>query len=130
MILGVKTLKSPFVKKFYLNSSVKIRKGLKAENLHLGAKLKFFELKESMILVYNYKLLGGDILKYLAFFISALIIVFKGLTLWLLLPLIIYNFELSAVFLGYWLMFKGLRKVGYKDKIKILSKKDIIDEVV
>jgi len=130
MILGVKTLKSPYVKKFYLKASLKIRGGLKAENLHLGAKLKYFELKESMILVYNYKLLGGEVLKYLAFFIATLLIVFKGFTAWLLVPLIIYNFELSAVFLGYWLMFKGLRKIGYKDKIKLLSKKDIIDEVV
>jgi hypothetical protein len=106
------------------------KKRIKGPKVHKGLytafKLEAYQDSQKLLICFGYALVGAQILNYIAFFLAIPLILFLGLSWWLMLPAILFSIPLILKLLGYWMLNMGLRKAGYKSRVKLLSNEEFI----
>ena len=118
--------RSPEAWKFFHETKSRLEKGVKFEQLHFSISLKSFIGKDKRFFSYGYTLINEWLTRVVGFILFVVIAIFKGVSPWLILPAGILLVEYFIGLVGFWLLYRGLRRAGYKGPIKLISDKQFI----
>lgn len=130
VVVAVETDEVKEVRSFVYKAKKIIKSPKVHSGLHTGFPIEAFAKEGKLLVAYSYGVIGSQILNYIAFISATIILVFKGWSFWLLAPAFFILLPQILRFLGYWLVYRGLRKAGYKGKIKLLSNSEFITRAV
>ena len=130
MIVAVKTERNPRVSAFAIETKKRLLKGLPIEKINLKSNIKVMSCKTHSVLIYGYKIIGEEILRMAGLIAASVILVLGGINFFLLIPLVFFFLSEIVMLLGYLLVLKGLRKAGYKGKVKLLFNRNALQEVL
>lgn len=130
MILGVKLEYRPSAVRFY-NKTVNRWNSPKIKGqLFDKAKVQDARLDEDYFIILHYGIFGDWLFKRAGLLSGLVMLFFLGLSYWIIIPIGIYNTNKLFQWISFWLMVKGLRKEGYKHKIKKLNDEKTMEAVL
>ena len=130
ILINAELENNSFAWKFFQETSIRLNKGVKVEALTRGVSIKTFTTLDKRFISFGYALFNEWLTRVIGLMLLFTFAYFGGFTPWLTIPFFILFIEYFIGLFGYWLMYKGLRKAGYKDKIKFITNKKFIERGV
>jgi hypothetical protein len=125
IIFSAEVLTSPAVNRFISKTKNRMISSKIHSGLHFGMVFKSLKFRDKTFICFGYELIGESILKYAAF-ILAVVFTFFEFYKSLIIPIIFFMIPSILIFLGFIMLDRGLRKEGYKGKVKLISSSDFI----
>lgn len=127
IIINVAVANVQVIRNFVFKTQKRLKSKKLAHQLHSGMKIHAVrENTETMIISFGYQMMSEFLNRIVAFLVAVPLLIFVGFTPWLLLPMGIYYLNDTLSYLLLFLLKKGLRKEGYKGKVKRITNSEFI----
>jgi len=126
----IKVKSGALVDNFINKAQSNFCQNVKLSQFTSGVVKKYIISPTECFIIYGFDVFGLSMIRTVGIFISAIMFIIGGLSMWLLFPLILVALPEIVSLLGLWLTKAGLRRAGYKDEIKHIKASEVIEEVL
>jgi len=131
MIVAARVDISNSVNDFIENARISFGKNTSASQFSSGTIKQYIVSADDSILVYGFKIMVDLILfRYIAAILALIQIVFFGVSLWLIFPIVLFFVKELVVLIAKGLLSAGLKKAGYKKRLKFIKASTVLEEVL